>query len=330
MTASTRRTLGLRVTGVVQGVGFRPFVHRLAARYALDGWVRNANGSGEIAVEGEGDAGDRFCHALASEAPPLARIDELHATPLAATGFGAFRIHESDAPAEVPQPVPADVATCAACEAELRDPADRRHRYPFVTCTDCGPRFSLIEDMPYDRARTSMRGFVQCPRCRHEYESPTHRRYHAETNACPECGPRVALEDPQGRPIVAGSDEAITVAAGLLRAGMIVAVRGLGGFHLACDATSESAVGWLRERKRRDAKPLAVMVRSLAEARAVAELSDAEAAWLERPERPIVVVKRREGARIAPTVSGELDSLGLMLPYSPLHRLLVDEARRPS
>ena len=329
MTAPTRRTLGLRVTGVVQGVGFRPFVHRLATRYALDGWVRNANGSVEIAVEGESEALDRFCHALARETPPLARIAELRATPLDAHGLGAFRIHESDAPAAVPQPIPADVGTCAACEAELRDPADRRYRYPFVTCTDCGPRFSVIEDMPYDRARTSMREFVQCPRCRHEYESSIHRRYHAETNACPACGPRLALEDPQGRPLVQGSDDAITVAAGLLRAGMIVAVRGLGGFHLACDATSESAVGWLRERKRRDAKPLAVMVRSLEEARAVAILSDAEADWLERPERPIVVVRRLPGAPIAGGVSGELDTLGLMLPYSPLHRLLLDAAGMP-
>jgi hydrogenase maturation protein HypF len=318
--------LRLRIAGVVQGVGFRPFVHRLAARHGLRGWVRNTTGEVEIAVAGEVGEIERFVAALSAEAPPLARIDRLERAPFDAAGLGAFCIVESDATGREGQWVSPDVATCSRCEAELFDPTDRRFRYPFITCTNCGPRYTVIERMPYDRERTTMRAFAQCPACRREYTTLGDRRYHSETNSCPVCGPRLAFLDARGTEVAgAGLGEAVV----LLRNGGIVAVRGVGGFHLAADATDEEAVARLRHGKHRDGKPLAVMVRSVDEARLLAEISSEEAEWLERPSRPIVVLARRPDAAVAPSVCGPLATIGIMLAYTPIHLLLVDALRRP-
>jgi hydrogenase maturation protein HypF len=317
----------LHVTGVVQGVGFRPFVHRLALRHGLAGWVRNASGEVEIALEGPAAALDAFVDGLRAEAPPLARIEALETARTEPAGARGFRIAASADEPDGRQPVAPDVALCAACEAELFDPADRRYRYPFITCTDCGPRYTVIEALPYDRERTSMRAFTQCAACLREYASPGDRRHHSETNSCPACGPRLWLEEPGLNAPLEG-EAAIARAAELLRGGRIVALRGVGGFHLAADATDDAAVRRLRERKRREAKPFAVMVRSAAEALAVAAPSAEELRLLGAPERPIVVVPRRPGA-LAPSVAPGLGTVGCVLAYSPLHHLLLDLAGRP-
>lgn len=318
--------LDLRVRGVVQGVGFRPFVHRLALRHGMNGWVRNTSAEVEIWAEGQPDALEAFACALQAEAPPLARIDRVERSDRDPRGLAGFQIVESQADPDRRQPVSPDVALCAACEAELFDPANRRCRYPFITCTDCGPRYTVIERMPYDRATTTMAAFTQCPECRAEYEAPGDRRYHSQTNSCQACGPRVWLEG-SGGPV--SGDAAVSAAADALHAGRIVAIRGLGGFHLAVDATSEEAVSRLRLRKHREAKPLAVMVRTVADARALAVLGDAEAALLESRERPIVLVPIRPRAHLARGVAPGLSAVGIMLAYTPLHHLLLERVRRP-
>lgn len=320
----TSEAVEITMGGIVQGVGFRPFVHRLALRYGLAGWVRNEAGAVRIRAEGPARLLDCFSSGLRTELPPLARIDSFTVRPVASDGLRAFRVVESDTTASGRLPVSPDVAICAACERELRDPADPRFRYAFITCTDCGPRFTVIEEMPYDRVRTTMRAFRQCPACLAEYEAPADRRYHSETNSCPVCGPRVWLEEPGGREGPSGQS-AIEGAGRRLFEGKIVAVRGLGGFHLAVRADDEAAVARLRMRKARDAKPLAVMVRTVVEARRIARVSDAEAAKLRSAERPIVVLRRRDGSGLAFGVAPGLDSVGVMLAYTPLHHLLLDE-----
>jgi hydrogenase maturation protein HypF len=326
--ADEHEALQLHVRGVVQGVGFRPFVHRLALRHRLTGWVRNEAGSVHIRVEGEGGAVRAFVRALRVEAPPLARIEALESGPAAAEGCTSFEVRPSDPSDGGSLPVSPDVALCAACEAELLDPADRRHGYPFVTCTDCGPRFTVIEAMPYDRERTSMRTFAQCPECVREYRDPSDRRHHSQTNGCPSCGPRVWLEDAHGEPLEEDGDAMEAAAAALVR-GEILAVRGLGGYHLAVDATYEPAVRRLRARKSREAKPLAVMVATLAGARRLAGIDAAEARLLMSPERPVVLLRRADGAGLAPSVSPGLETVGVMLAYTPLHRLLLERVGRP-
>ena len=318
----------VRVTGVVQGVGFRPFVHRLASRHHLDGWVRNVSGEVEIALEGPNQELEAFLAELRVEAPPQARIDEVTVEPAAALGGMAFAIRPSgDAPDQW-APVAPDVGICAACERELFTPTDRRYRHPFITCTDCGPRFTVIRAMPYDRERTTMDRFRMCPACQAEYTDPTDRRYHAESNSCPVCGPHLWYTSggPDRRP---GSAAALAGAAALLRQGKILAVRGLGGFQLAVRATDEAAVARLRARKGREAKPFAVMVRALAEAERLAEISPAAAALLRSPERPIVLLPGRAGSPLAPSVAPGLAQVGVMLATTPLHHLLLDECRDP-
>ena len=257
-----RVAVRLEVTGVVQGVGFRPFVHRLAVRHGLVGWVRNASGEVQIQIEGSSPAIDGFLSQLRSEAPPLARIDRIQAQPTPSTGLSVFIIAQSEGPADRRLPVPPDAAICPACETELFEPANRRYRHPFITCTDCGPRFTVIEALPYDRERTSMRAFTQCPACQLEYGSPADRRFHSETNSCGSCGPRIWFQ--RGKTPAAPVRDALALdqAATLLLGGGILALRGLGGFHLAADATSQAAVLRLRARKHRESKPLAVMVRA--------------------------------------------------------------------
>jgi hydrogenase maturation protein HypF len=319
--------LRLSVTGVVQGVGFRPFVHRLALRHGLAGWVRNASGDVQIEVEGSAAGLDRFLRSLREEAPPLARIQRVDAVPCIPTGADAFEILRSTAEPDRRQSVPPDTALCAACEAELFDPANRRYRYPFITCTDCGPRFTVIEALPYDRERTSMRAFTQCALCAEEYGSPDSRRYHSETNSCPACGPRLWFE-PASAPRAGGSD-ALAAAAALLSDGGILGLRSLGGFHLAADATSEPALARLRQRKHREAKPLAVMVRTLADARRLATVGPEEERLLASAERPVVVLQRRADCPLAPSVAPGLDTIGVLLPCTPLHHLLLDLVHRP-
>lgn len=318
----------LRVRGVVQGVGFRPFVHRLAVRHHLGGWVRNGAGDVQIAVEGARGELDAFVADLAAQAPALARIETIEREDRPAEGRSGFTIVAS-ALDEGRQPVSPDVATCHACACELFDPLDPRHRYPFTTCTDCGPRFSVIEAMPYDRERTSMRAFAPCARCLAEYGAPADRRFHSESNSCPACGPRLWLALPDGAAVTHDRESALQAAAAYLRRGAIVAVRGLGGFQLAVDACDELAVRRLRERKHRDLKPLAVMVRTLAEARRLAFITLEEAELLESPERPIVVLRARTDAPLAPAIAPGLDRVGVMLATTPLHHLLLDIVRRP-
>ena len=321
------------VSGVVQGVGFRPFVHRLADRFGLGGWVRNVSGEVELSLHGRRDALQGFVGAMRSEAPPLARIDaisvvESPAAPAREPGAERrFRIVESDVERSTRQLVAPDVATCAECERELTDPDNRRAGYPFITCTSCGPRHSIIEAMPYDRERTTMRAFEPCPECGREYDDIGDRRYHSETNSCWTCGPQVSLLLASDPSAIARPDP-IGRAATLLREGAIVAVRGIGGFHLAVNATDDAAVRRLRERKHRDGKPLAVMVRSLRAARELARISDAEATLLASPQRPILVLERRS-SDLAPAVSDGLRTVGVMLAYSPLHMRLLDLARCP-
>jgi len=315
----------ISVGGVVQGVGFRPFVHRLAVRHGLSGWVRNEAGAVRLIAQGAGAQVRAYLAALPTELPPLARIDELVARDVPCGPLEGFRVVPSDVAPVGRLPISADVAMCASCEQELIDPFDRRSRYPFITCTDCGPRFTVIESMPYDRERCAMKAFVQCPECAREYEDPNDRRYHSETNSCPACGPVVWLEV-SGGPSIARGDRAIAEAGRLLLAGRVLAVRGLGGFHLAVDASNSEAVRRLRARKRREEKPLAVMVRTLLDAQQLAFVSEAEAAVLASRERPIVVLRRRGSARLAPEIAQGLGSVGVMLAYTPLHQLLIGAA----
>ena len=320
------------VTGVVQGVGFRPFVDRLARRHALAGWVRNTAGSVEIEVEGTPEHLRQFAAELRADAPTLAQIRTVQVEAIAPFGRSDFAILDSrDEPSAVPA-VPADVAMCDACLAEFRDQDNRRFMYPFITCTDCGPRYSVIERLPYDRERTSMRAFRLCSRCAEEYATPGDRRYRAESCSCPMCGPRLwaepAMEAAPAPAPAMSSFSALAAAGSWLRAGKIVAIRGMGGFHLAVDATDEVAVQRLREHKGRESKPFAVMVPGIEKARTIAVLSEEAEALLRSAERPVVLLQARPG-RLAPSVAPGLSTVGLLLPSTPLHLLLLEWAGRP-
>ncbi len=317
------------VRGVVQGVGFRPFVHRLAIRYQVDGWVRNGSGEVALGLEGEEDALHAFLAALRQEAPPLARIESVTVDWTEPTGLSGFVIEVSDEQPGARLPVPPEIAICPACEAELLDPMNRRYRYPFITCTDCGPRYSIIQRLPYDRERTTMRAFEPCPACALEYQTPGNRRHHSETNSCAACGPTLWYESHGAAAPDAVAAGALREAARLLTGGGILALRGFGGFHLAADATSPEAVALLRRRKGREAKPFAVMVRSVEEARRFAALSAAEAELLTSPERPIVLLQARADAPLAPAVAPGVGTIGVMLPSTPIHLLLAERVYRP-
>jgi hydrogenase maturation protein HypF len=318
----------ISVRGVVQGIGFRPFVYRIAARHDLRGWVCNTSEGVKIEVEGEENAIVSFLLELRNQAPPLARIEDFSVTPGQPVNYEKFEIRAS-----IPEPgkyqlVSPDIATCPKCLYEIFDPFDRRYRYPFTNCTNCGPRFTIIEDIPYDRPNTTMKSFDMCPDCRVEYENPLDRRFHAQPNACPLCGPRLELLDANGTPIRCDED-IVRYTAGLLKEGKIIAIKGLGGFLLACDATSEASVNLLRLRKHRNAKPLAVMVASLAEARRHCEINNEEAQLLSSPNSPIVLVKWKSGSSICPAVAPGLKYMGIMLPYTPLHHLLLRDTCLP-
>ncbi len=315
------------LTGTVQGVGFRPFAYRLAREVGVSGRVRNDAAGVTIDAFGDAVVLDTFVSRLRTDRPPAAAIDDLRTEPLPVENVDGFEIVESGGAAERRTAIPPDLATCPDCLGEIADPRDRRHRYPFTNCTSCGPRFTIALGAPYDRPATTMARFRLCPACAREYADPLDRRFHAQPNACPECGPRVEARDRGGAPLAC--EDPIALVGRALREGRIAAVKGIGGYHLACDATSSSAVRALRERKRREEKPLAVMVRGLPEAREVAALGAAEEALLASVERPIVLCARRPDAPLAAEIAPDSPLVGLMLAYAPLHHLLLAEAGRP-
>lgn len=325
---------GLRVhiTGIVQGVGFRPFVYNLALRLGLKGWVNNTSAGVDIHVEGDEETVQAFVEKLSSEKPALAVIDQLTARETPPENFTTFDIQHSTAIEGAFQPISPDVSICPDCLREMLDPSDRRHRYPFINCTNCGPRFTIIKDIPYDRPKTTMADFPMCADCQREYEDPTNRRFHAQPVACPVCGPKVtferaALSISKGLKVgrLASSDEAITETQNALAKGEIVAIKGLGGFHLACDATNAQAVTELRARKLRVDKPFALMMPDLETIERHCVVSDAERDLLQSAARPIVLLKKRAESTIVEEVSPKQGWLGVMLPYTPLHYLLFSE-----
>ncbi len=315
----------LRVAGTVQGVGFRPFVFRAAEKLGLTGRVWNDGGGVTIEAFGSASRLDELARLIEASPPPAARVERLTVSPLPGLPPAGFEIAPSVAGGVPSVAIGADLATCDACVREVADPADRRYRYPFTNCTDCGPRFTIALGVPYDRPATTMAAFTMCEACAAEYHDPRDRRYHAQPNACPACGPRLTLLDAGGSPL---PGDPLELAGEALREGRLLAVKGLGGYHLCCDATSSATVAELRRRKRRDEKPLAVMVASLAAAAAVADLEPAEVTLLASVERPIVLCRRRLDAALAPGLAPGNPRLGLMLPYTPLHHLLLAEAGR--
>ncbi len=318
--ASTVARRRIRVAGLVQGVGFRPFVYRLAKNHNLTGWVRNTSQGVEIEAEGDLTSLKSFIKALASEAPPLARVETVTAADTEPVADAAFVILKSESLSGTEAVIPPDVGLCRDCAAEILDPGDRRYRYPFTNCTNCGPRFTLIRQVPYDRPQTTMHAFAMCEACAREYQDPEDRRFHAEPTACPVCGPHLWLD-------VGGSQimtDALETASRLLWEGKVVAVKGLGGFHLACDARNEAAVQTLRRRKGRVAKPFAVMVRDLTEAARLCHLDDTIKKLLRSPQNPVVLARKRAECDLSATVAPANNYLGLLLPYTPLHLLLFE------
>ena len=310
---------GVTIGGIVQGVGFRPFLYREAVRNRLTGFVRNTSAGVYAEVEGEAVDCEAFFFELETNAPPLSRVTQVLREEIPVQGGETFSILASEAGGKTALVSP-DIGICDDCARELFDPVDRRYRYPFINCTNCGPRFTIIEDIPYDRGSTSMAGFVQCERCRREYDDPLDRRFHAQPNACPVCGPELRL-------LVQGKEQPgdpIEQFFALIRVGKIVAVKGLGGYHLACDAANETAVACLRERKQRYEKPFAVMARDLTAVRALCECSPEEETLLTGRQKPIVLLRKRGGIALAPSVAPGNNRLGVMLPYTPLHCLLLE------
>ena len=318
--------------GAVQGVGFRPFVHHLATELALTGWVNNSPQGVFLEVEGERSALETFLRRLQTDKPPLSFIQSLETTWLDAAGFRAFEIRASDTLGAKSALVLPDIATCPDCLREIRDPRNRRYRYPFTNCTHCGPRFSIIEALPYDRANTAMKAFVMCPACQAEYDLPADRRFHAQPNACPVCGPHLEFWRPagDGHEVLASHHDALLAAAQAIRAGQIVAVKGIGGFHLLVDARNDQAVQTLRERKHREEKPFALLFPTLESAREACEISPAEERLLVSPEAPIVLLRQRAGrAGLSPWVAPGNPNLGVLLPSNPAHHLLMAELGFP-
>jgi hydrogenase maturation protein HypF len=328
----------IHITGVVQGVGFRPFVYNLAQDLELSGWVLNSSSGVEIEALGPPQALDAFTKRLTSESPPLARIERIAVTEIAVRDVAlpnpdGFAIRHSEAKPGEFQPISPDITVCDDCLGELFDPSDRRYRYPFINCTNCGPRFTIIQDIPYDRPKTTMAPFKMCPDCQREYDDPTDRRFHAQPNACPVCGPSVWLvpresSNARDRGKLSGdptSDEAVKATRELLKSGAIVAVKGLGGFHLACDATNDDAVKALRERKGRVDKPFALMAVDVETVEQFCSVSGPERELLTSRERPIVLLRERPDSSISSSVAPGNRYLGVMLPYTPLHYVLLEQ-----
>lgn len=341
------RARSIHLTGIVQGVGYRPFVYNLAVAHGVDGWVINGADGVRVHAEGPSHAVEAFTEALCGSTPPMARVTSRVVEEANPRGYSEFTIESSLDDPDAMTLVSPDLATCPDCGAELADPDDRRFRYPFINCTSCGPRFTIIESIPYDRPATTMKRFEMCPECASEYRDPSDRRFHAQPDACFICGPRLYLAEPGSdsnpwrddpRPEEATvdsererSDAIIDRAVGILRDGGIVAVKGLGGYHLCCDAQNEDAVRRLRDRKRRWGKPLAVMVRDSADARKLCHVSAVEEELLTSPPAPIVLLRRRDDAdhALAPSVADPLRELGIVLPYTPLQHLLLDDFGGP-
>jgi hydrogenase maturation protein HypF len=321
------RLASISVRGIVQGVGFRPFVYGLAVKHNLKGWVYNTSEDVKIEVEGKAEAIKHFERELKGKAPPLAHIENITIEYHPPRGYKNFKIRHSQAQAGKYQLISPDVATCQACLGELLNPEDRRYRYPFTNCTNCGPRFTIIEDMPYDRPKTTMRYFQMCPQCQAEYDNPLNRRFHAQPNACPKCGPQVELVD--NRSNLVTKSNPIAAASQLLKEGKIIAIKGLGGFLLACDATNDTAVKTLRQRKKRSSKPFAIMVATVDEAKRHCCVSPEEEDLLTSPQSPIVLMKWREDSSVSREVAPNLQFLGIMLPYTPLHHILLRDTDRP-
>ncbi|GAA1326628.1 carbamoyltransferase HypF [Pseudonocardia xinjiangensis] len=324
--AGERVRARIRVSGIVQGVGFRPFVHGLAGQLGLAGFVGNDESGVVIEAEGAAPALDALLAALQDRPPALALVTGVAATDMPVRGDTAFAIAASSARGRRATLVPADTATCAECVAELRDAADRRYRHPFITCTNCGPRFTIVTGVPYDRAATTMAGFPMCAACAAEYHDPADRRFHAQPVCCPGCGPTLRLVDATGREL---SGEPVTAAARLLAGGGVLAVKGLGGYHLAASAGHERAVAELRARKHREDKPFAVLAPDLDAAGTLGEVGPAEAAQLSSRRAPIVLLRRRPGAPLATAVAPGNDHVGVLLPYTPVHHLLLDDLAAP-
>jgi hydrogenase maturation protein HypF len=326
MTVGAHQRQRVRVEGTVQGVGFRPFVYRVATELGLCGWVLNDSRGVLIEAEGNEDSIEALLERLRDDAPPLSIVERISNEPLAPTGETGFRITDSEEGGEVEAAVSPDVATCDDCLAELFDPDDRRHRYPFTNCTNCGPRFTIVRGVPYDRPLTTMTAFEMCELCRGEYEDPLDRRFHAQPNACPVCGPSLRLVDRAGRSLAEGNEPSLEATALALAEGRILAIKGIGGYHLACRADDEAVVAELRARKHREDKPFALMAPSAAATLELVELDDAAGALLTSRERPIVLASRRPDAPVAHSVAPASRELGVMLPYSPLHHLLLADS----
>ena len=326
-TPQKRKLARISVRGVVQGVGFRPFIFRLAHEHNLAGWVRNTSGEVNIEVEGDEEGVRLFLNDLESKSPPMARIEQVTSAFYPPEGLVDFVIRDSLAQENEYQLVSPDIATCQDCKSELLSPEDRRYRYPFTNCTNCGPRFTIIEDIPYDRPKTTMRHFTMCPDCQREYDDPFDRRFHAQPNACPRCGPTLTLTDQDGN--IVPSDDPIKTACELLSNGSILAIKGLGGFLLACDATDAEAIRGLRARKRRPSKPLAVMLSTIDEIVNHCIVSPEEEALLASPESPIVLLRWKESSDVSKEAAPAIKYLGVMLPYTPLHHVLLREANLP-
>jgi hydrogenase maturation protein HypF len=309
------------ITGIVQGIGFRPFIYNLAQKHLIRGWVLNNEKGVLIDAESEDGNLDRFIQDIPKLAPPLARIESFDVKYLEPLGYSTFEIRKSEEAQEKFTLISPDVATCDQCLSELFSPQNFRYRYPFINCTLCGPRFTIIQDIPYDRHQTTMAPFVMCPVCQKEYEDPSDRRFHAQPNACPACGPSLCLKDREGEEV---PGDPIVNTLDLLVKGKIVAIKGLGGFHLACDARNQEAVSSLRSRKFREDKPFAVMCRNIEEVKEHCEVDEEEEKLLLSVEKPIVILRRRENSPVAHAVAPYQDTLGVMLPYSPLHHLLLN------
>ncbi len=323
----------LLLSGKVQGVGFRPFIYRIATQHQLTGWVRNRVGLVEIHIQGRADKLEKFVSEIFSQAPQLAN-PVLQSDTLVEHGlFDSFSILQSLDQGEVNISVPADQFTCDACLAELNSPTDRRYRYPFINCTQCGPRYTLIRGLPYDRANTTMSGFELCEQCRNEYEDPANRRFHAEPVACPVCGPELEYVSSQGD-TVAGNEAALSAAVTALKQGKVIAVKGIGGYHLMCNAGSDDAVIKLRKNKPRPDKPLAVLFPApadnpLALLESAVDLSADDSKFLLQPARPILLVNKKAGPVLSDAIAPGLAEVGVMLPYSPLHHLLLNDFGGP-
>jgi hydrogenase maturation protein HypF len=317
----------ISIRGVVQGVGFRPFVFQLATKYNLKGWVCNTSEDVKIEVQGDNRDLEHFVSELEYSAPPLAHIENVTVTHHPPADYTKFEIRHSVTKEGKYQLVSPDIATCHACLNEVFTPEDRRYHYPFTNCTNCGPRFTIIEDIPYDRPKTTMRSFTMCPDCQAEYDNPLDRRFHAQPNACPKCGPSLELLDAKGNHIEA--TDVIAAASQLIKEGKIMAIKGLGGFLLACDATNEKAVQLLRRRKRRPFKPLAIMVADIDEAKKYCRVSEAEEKLLTTPQSPIVLMSWKAEPKVCRAIAPNLKYLGLMLPYTPMHHLLLKESGLP-